>query len=181
MFNRLTWRFTPVTKLVLGEAELRPHDKPMKMLYCICRWKSHSVMKLAKSRLNAHEAESRVRSFFETNPDGVIAVYLFGSFARGSERPESDVDIAVLYADPPAKTFDELPLALEERLESRLGRQVEVVVLNHASADLIHHVLKDGRLLIDLAPSSRIQFEVRARNEYFDLQPILHRYRRTKR
>ena len=137
-------------------------------------------MKLAKSQLSALEAESRVRSFFETNPDGVIAVYLFGSFARGSERPESDVDVAVLYADAPAKTFDGLPLALEERLERQLGRTVQVVVLNHASADLIHHVLMDGKLLIDRDPSSRIQFEVRARNEYFDLQPILRRYRKTK-
>ena len=55
-------------------------------------------MKLAKSHLSALEAESRVRGFFETDPHGVIAVYLFGSFARGSEGPESDVDVAVLYS-----------------------------------------------------------------------------------
>jgi len=137
-------------------------------------------MKLAKSDLSAPEAESRVRSFFESDPHGVIAVYLFGSFARGSEGPESDVDVAVLYSDAPARTFDGLPLSLEENLEKCLGREVEVVVLNHAPADLIHRVLRDGKLLLDLAPSSRIRFEVRARNEYFDMQPILHRYRKTK-
>jgi hypothetical protein len=38
----------------------------------------------------------------------------------------------------------------------------------------------DGKLLIDRDPSSRIQFEVRARDEYFDLQPILRRYRKTR-
>jgi len=137
-------------------------------------------MKLAKSDLSAPEAESRVRSFLESDPHGVIAVYLFGSFARGSEGPESDVDVAVLYSDAPARTFDGLPLSLEENLEKCLGREVEVVVLNHAPADLIHRVLRDGKLLLDLAPSSRIRFEVRARNEYFDMQPILHRYRKTK-
>ena len=135
-------------------------------------------MKLAKSHLSALEAESRVRSFFETDPHGVIAVYVFGSFARRSEGPESDVDVAVLYSHAPAKTFDGLPLSLEEGLEKRLGRTVEVVVLNHAAADLIHRVLRDGKLLIDLDPSSRIKFEVRARNEYFDLLPTLNRYRR---
>ena len=138
------------------------------------------IMKLVKSHLSALEAESRVRGFFESDPHGVVAVYLFGSFARGSEGPESDVDVAVLYSDAPARTFDGLPLSLEEGLERRLGRAVEVVVLNHASADLIHRVLRDGKLLIDLAPSSRIQFEVRARNEYFDLQPILRCYRKSK-
>ncbi len=137
-------------------------------------------MKLAKSHLSALDAEARVRSFFEPDPNGVIAVYLFGSFARGNEGPESDVDVAVLYSEAPARTFDGLPLSLEEGLERRLGRAVEVVVLNHASVDLIHRVLRDGKLLIDLDPSSRIQFEVRVRNEYFDLEPILRCYRKTK-
>ncbi len=105
---------------------------------------------------------------------------IFGSALRDDFGPESDVDVAVLYSDPPARTFDGLPHSLEEGLEKRLGRAVEVVVLNHASADLIHRVLGDGKLLIDLDPSSRIQFEVRARNEYFDLQPILRCYRKTK-
>ncbi|MGH9463657.1 MAG: type VII toxin-antitoxin system MntA family adenylyltransferase antitoxin [Vicinamibacteria bacterium] len=137
-------------------------------------------MKLAKSDLSAPEAESRVRRFFEGDPHGVIAVYLFGSFARGNEGPESDVDVAVLYSDAPARTFDALPLSLEEGLERRLGREVQAVVLNHAPADLIHRVLRDGKLLLDLAPTSRIRFEVQARNEYFDLQPILRGYRKTK-
>lgn len=110
----------------------------------------------------------------------MIAVYLFGSFARGTERQQSDVDVAILYADTPAKTLDGLPLTLEEGLERHLGRAVQVVVLNHVSADLIHRVLMDGKLLIDRDPSSRIQFEVRARDEYFDLQPILRRYRKTR-
>jgi len=38
-------------------------------------------------------------------------------------------------------------------------------------------VLRDGRLVLDRDPSVRIQFEVRTRNEAFDLEPILHRYR----
>jgi hypothetical protein len=38
-------------------------------------------------------------------------------------------------------------------------------------------VLRDGRLLVDRDPSARIAFEVRTRNEAFDLEPILARYR----
>jgi hypothetical protein len=33
-------------------------------------------------------------------------------------------------------------------------------------------------LVLDSAKSARIRFEVKARNEFFDLQPILARYRR---
>jgi hypothetical protein len=49
--------------------------------------------------------------------------------------------------------------------------------MNTAPADLIHRILRDGKLLLEADKSCRIAFEVRARNEYFDLLPILQRYR----
>jgi hypothetical protein len=55
---------------------------------------------------------------------------------------------------------------------------VDLVVLNHAPADLAHRVLRDAVLVSERNPSARIRFEVRSRNEYFDLEPILRRYRR---
>jgi len=53
-----------------------------------------------------------------------------------------------------------------------------VVVLNDAPADLVHRVLRDGVLVLETDRSARIRFEVAKRNEYFDLLPILRRYRR---
>ena len=122
--------------------------------------------------------EARVRSFFERRPAGVAAVYLFGSVARGSAGPTSDVDLAVLLDEDPPRTLDGLGLDLADELQAELGAPVQVVVLNTAPCDLTHRVLRDGRLLVDREPSARIRFEVRARNEYFDLKPFLDRYRR---
>ncbi len=51
------------------------------------------------------------------------------------------------------------------------------MVLNRAPADLIHRVLRDGVLVIDRDRQRRIEFEIKARNEYFDLEPIRTRYR----
>jgi hypothetical protein len=58
---------------------------------------------------------------------------------------------------------------------------VQVVVLNTAPPDLIHRVLRDGKLVLDRDPSIRIAFEIKARNEFFDMQPILDRYRKISR
>ena len=107
----------------------------------------------------------------------VVAAYLFGSVARGTARPTSDVDVGILLTADPPRTVDGLGLELEGQLERRLGQRAQVVVLNRAPCDLIHRVLRDGILLLDRDPGVRIRFEVDARNRYFDLQPFLRRYR----
>lgn len=120
----------------------------------------------------------RLRAFFAADPRGAVAVYLFGSEARGTAGPRSDVDVAVLLPASPAATLTAQPYALEDDLAAALGRRTQVVVLNTAPADLVHRVLRDGDLILDRDRSARIRFEVLARNAYFDLLPILERYRR---
>jgi predicted nucleotidyltransferase len=110
--------------------------------------------------------------------EDLVCAYLFGSCARGDAVARSDVDVAVLFATDPPRTLDGLHLDLADDLSAALGRRVDLVVLNRAPVDLIHRVLRDGVLLIDRDPAVRIRFEVRARNEYFDLLPHLQRYRR---
>ena len=38
--------------------------------------------------------------------------------------------------------------------------------------------MRDGQLLFDRDPAARVRFEVAARNAYFDILPMLERYRR---
>ncbi len=112
-------------------------------------------------------------------PDpGVVAAYLYGSRARGEERPTSDVDLGVLFAETPAPKLDNAASRLESRLELALGLVVQVTVINTAPPDLVHRVFRDGVILRDADPGRRIRFEVAARNRYFDLLPHLARYRR---
>jgi predicted nucleotidyltransferase len=123
------------------------------------------------------DLEPLLARFFQADSHGAAAVYLFGSVARGTARRDSDVDIGVLFAVAPPPTLPSQPFGLEGDLERLLGRPVQVVVLNHAPADLRIRVLRDGRLLLDGDPSARIRFEVQTRNEAFDLAPTLREYR----
>jgi uncharacterized protein len=107
----------------------------------------------------------------------VAAAYLFGSRARGTPHVGSDVDVGVLYRSTPPATLFGQPFELQAELSSELGLPVEIVVMNAAPVDLVHRILRDGRIIVENDRSQRIAFEVKARNEYFDLLPILQRYR----
>lgn len=120
----------------------------------------------------------KIHRFFQKDSQDIVCVYLFGSEARGTARKDSDVDIAVLYTKTPPSTLEGLGLDLAGDLEHYLKRPVDLVVLNRAPVDLVHRVLRDGLIVIERDASARIRFEVKARNEYFDLLPFLQRHRR---
>ena len=121
--------------------------------------------------------EERLVAHFRERED-VCAVYLFGSRAAGSEREGSDIDVGLLYFAPPPPNLMSMPFRDEAELTEELGAPVQLVVMNTAPADLVHRILRAQRLLLDGNPSFRVRFEVRRRNEYFDLKPILDLYRR---
>ncbi len=111
--------------------------------------------------------------------EDVVAAYLFGSIARGEGRESSDADVAVLLRNGKPEViadFDRV-FEMQEQLAARLGRSVDVVVMNAAPLDLLHRVLRDGVRVLDRDPLERMEFELQARTQYFDFLPILLRYR----
>lgn len=55
---------------------------------------------------------------------GARAAYLFGSVARGEERPDSDLDLLVAFAHP-VTLFEQLDIA--EELSRLCGRRVDLM------------------------------------------------------
>ena len=111
-------------------------------------------------------------------PGEVVAVYLYGSRARGTARRGSDVDLGVLLTQRPQPTLASVARDLEALVERVIRLPVEAVALNGASPDLIHRVLRDGILVLDRDRVARLRFEVQARNEFFDMAPVRRLYRR---
>ena len=66
---------------------------------------------------------------------GVLKSSLFGSVVRGEARADSDVDILVEL--PQDKTMFDL-MDLEEKLKTKLGKEVDVVTYRS-----VHHLLRD--------------------------------------
>jgi predicted nucleotidyltransferase len=100
----------------------------------------------------------------------VVAVYLFGSLVNGPHTPESDVDIAILFARDVGKMEQ---LALQQELSDRLGVEVDLVDLARAPVVLRMQVLRKGRKLFDRNPSVTTSLIVRTLFEYDDLKRII--------
>ena len=128
--------------------------------------------------LSTSDIVERLASVLSAHDGAITAVYLFGSVARGTASATSDIDVGVVFRDDPPPTLAGLRLDLEAELERAVGAPVQLVTLNRAPCDLVHRALRDSILVLDRDPARRIRFEVRARNEYFDLKPHLDRYRR---
>jgi uncharacterized protein len=78
----------------------------------------------------------------------VARLRLFGSTARGEERPESDIDLLVDFVSP--KGLFEL-LRLEHELESFFGRPVDLLTEEGLSPFLRAAIRASAVLLVDAA------------------------------
>lgn len=102
---------------------------------------------------------------------GLDTLWLYGSEAQGKARPDSDVDLGVLFRRRPEmlELFD-----AQSDLAEILRRDVDLVDLDQASPILGMQVLKHGRLLLDRNPERRYAAYSRILHLYEDLK-ILRR------
>ena len=95
-------------------------------------------------------------------PD-LIALYRFGSQAKGTARPDSDVDLAVLsrVALSELRRFE-----LAQELATQLHRDVDLVDLRSASTVMRMQVISTGECLNAPGESARREFEMYAYSDY---------------
>jgi predicted nucleotidyltransferase len=111
----------------------------------------------------------------------VAAAYVYGSVARGTATPLSDVDIALLLADdlPPYDRL-QLELTIQGDVETACNLSpVDVRAINDAPLMARGRVVQEGKLFYERpseqAHRCRVQFEVMTRKLYFDFAPVARR------
>lgn len=99
----------------------------------------------------------RVARYLESQ-SGLAAACLFGSFARERARPDSDVDVAVLFVQGERDRMArfERCLEVETGLQDIVRRPVQVVDLEEAPPLLQRQVRQYGRLLLERDPKRRV-------------------------
>ncbi len=101
----------------------------------------------------------------------VVVAYLFGSVARHSAGPKSDVDIAVLFSRPAdsVEAGMKRSSALSSALEDAIGRTVDLIDLEEVHSPLLRHrAIRRGELLYSTDHDYRRQLEQKALHEFED-------------
>ncbi len=95
---------------------------------------------------------------------GISLLLLFGSRAKGAERPDSDFDLAVL-RDPGANEEGNLLTEIMFLFGTGL---VHLVDLRHGDPLLNYHIAHDGLVLYEDEPGRFARFAVRALQDHED-------------
>ncbi len=105
----------------------------------------------------------------------VVAAYVYGSVARGTVLPTSDVDIALVLTEslPPYERL-QLELTIEGEVEEASGiSPVDVRVINDAPLLVKGRILQEGIRVYEGDRQKRIAFEVLTLQQYHDFQPFI--------
>ncbi|MCC6902735.1 MAG: nucleotidyltransferase domain-containing protein [Polyangiaceae bacterium] len=116
---------------------------------------------------------------------GVALAYLFGSRARGTARPDSDLDLAVLWdatldSRERAERESELRASLVAAL-GPLGERADLLDLAAAGAAVGFRVIREGRLLACADDRARVAFVARLARRYDDEAPYRALFRAAAR
>lgn len=98
----------------------------------------------------------------------VKTIILFGSYARGEQKPLSDIDICVI-------TERDIPDALKTHIASFASDGVEISFFWDLPPFIRYNALRDGKILLNRDKKFTHNAVVATMSEYLDFQHIIKR------
>ena len=132
---------------------------------------------------------AELAEYFEAQDDIALAI-LFGSYGTAAERPDSDVDVAVLRQWVPARAGPLLVdrgmsidrrMAIITALATRTGRAIDLIDMASAGIPILGALLTTGRTLVARDPDLRPTLLVRYLIDAADFMPYYERTLRERR
>ena len=100
----------------------------------------------------------------------ILAVYLFGSYADGTARPDSDIDLGIL---PRTPEFHKRLLDLLADFTRAGYDRVDVVFLDQADLTTRYEIVRRNTLLYAAPDFDHGTYFSRTLREYWDFEPYL--------
>jgi len=95
--------------------------------------------KITMSENDLEQLETKVKPIFVKN--GVVRAAIFGSYARGKARKNSDIDFLVTIKNPEMGLLEFI--GMKQELEKTLKRKVDIVESGALKPNLKKYVIRD--------------------------------------
>lgn len=102
------------------------------------------------------------------NINDVKAVFLFGSVARGEQKPLSDTDICIL-------TNKKIPEKSKAEIASFSSKKLDISLFWDLPPSMRFQIVKEGKILFSRSEELMHIAKVRSVSEYLDFKHILDR------
>ena len=99
-----------------------------------------------------------IASYFKVRPE-VVAVYLFGSYAPGREKPFSDIDLGVLLDHKSLPKKNDLETIYTVELGRQLRKDFHIIFMNAAGEILLSQIFKRGKCIFQRNPRLLSRFK----------------------
>ena len=96
----------------------------------------------------------------------ITLIVLFGSYADGKVRDDSDIDIGI-YLEDKIGVKEETNL-IEDMVHAFKRDNIDLVILNTASPVLRFEVVRNGKLLFERTPGDFLQFKLLSMKRYWE-------------
>lgn len=97
--------------------------------------------------------------YFERR-DEVLAVYLFGSYAKGRSSRESDIDLGILLKHNFISNGDVLYRTYLTGLTKLIRMDIHILFMNNAGEGILSQIFKYGKCIINKSSSDLIRFKM---------------------
>jgi len=134
-------------------------------------------VKIKKYYINYYDKEKIFEAikYILINMPEIIFAYVHGSFTEN--KGFRDIDIAVYLKEENLNIqIINYEIELEIKLEEKLNYPVDVRVLNFAPLSFQYHVIKGGTLMLEKDGDSRVDFQTKTLDFYFDFAPFRKQY-----
>lgn len=127
----------------------------------------------------AQQNLEEINNIFQRNLSSLLEnysiqlVYVFGSYAKGNNNRNSDLDIAILMEE---MDFNDKLSLIGDLTDIFKRNDIDLVILNSANSVLKHQIIKYGKLIYMKSEDIKVKFEVKVLKEYMDMEP----FRRTQ-
>jgi len=109
--------------------------------------------------MELNEKISKIIETIKSHPN-VIAIYLFGSHAKGEATPLSDIDIAVILENPTPES--------EADIGSLSSQEIDVVLFHRLPLHIRYEVFKYGREIFVRDEEKLLEIKLKVIREYLD-------------